>query len=152
MGAGGGGHVLDNGVHLLLGEITVLQPGSIRLINLGADLLYGQEVFSSNISRIFFETTRGDDLLHFLVRTRNDVHRDQFADPAGGGGAGIRRGLDRADIAADHHAHQARAYILLAGEHHVGGFHHGVGGFNGAHQTLRFNQAQGLHASSKFSV
>ena len=45
VGARRRGHALHNGVHLLLGVGAVLLPGSVRLLDLGADLLNGQEVF-----------------------------------------------------------------------------------------------------------
>ena len=79
------------------------------------------------------------------MRTGNDVDRDQFADTPGRGRTRVRRGFDRADIAANHDAHQPGADKFLAGQHHVGGLDHGVGGFDGADQTFCFNKAKGLH-------
>ena len=74
---------------------------------------------------------------------------DQFADPPGRGRTRVRSGLDRADIAAHHDADQPGADKLLAGQHHVGGFDHGVGSFDCSHQTLCLNQAKGIaHLSS----
>src|SRR6266550_7467941 len=35
----------------------------------------------------------GQNLFHMLMRTRNDVHGNELADAAGGGCAGVRRGL-----------------------------------------------------------
>jgi len=37
---------------------------------------------------------RGQDLLDLLVRTGDHVHRDELADPAGGGGSGVGGRLD----------------------------------------------------------
>ena len=79
------------------------------------------------------------------------MDRHQFADSPGSGGASIGRGFNRADIAADDDADQARADEFFAGKHHIGGFYHGVGRFDGGYQSFCFNQAQGLHASSSFS-
>ena len=45
IGARRRGHALDDGVHLLLGKGAVLQPGCVGLLDLGADLLDGEEVF-----------------------------------------------------------------------------------------------------------
>ena len=45
VGARRGGHALDNRVDLLLGVGAVLLPGGVRLLDFGADLLDGQEVF-----------------------------------------------------------------------------------------------------------
>ena len=44
----------------------------------------------------------GQDRLDLRVGPRNDVDRDQLTDSASGGGAGVRRGLHRADLAPDH--------------------------------------------------
>ena len=87
----------------------------------------------------------GKHLLDFFVRTGNHVDADQFAYAAGRGGARIGGGLDRAHVAAHGDADQPGADELLAGQHHVGGLHHGIGGFDRAHQTFCFNQAKGLH-------
>ena len=57
---------------------------------------------------LLLEPAGGKDLFDFLVGAGNDVDADQFADPAGGGGARIRGGFDRADIAAHDDADQAR--------------------------------------------
>ena len=46
------------------------------------------------------------------MRPGNDVNRDEFADSPGGGGAGIGRGLDRADIATDQHGDIAGADVF----------------------------------------
>ena len=40
---------------------------------------------------------------------------------------------------------------FLAGENYIGRLHHGVGSFDGADQTFRFNQAEGLHHLSSNS-
>jgi ribosomal protein L11 methyltransferase len=76
------------------------------------------------------------------------VHGYQFAHAPGGGGSGVGSRFDGADVAPNHDTHQAGAYVFFAGQHDVGGLDHSVGGFDGANQTFRFNQAQGLHLSS----
>ena len=55
-----------------------------------------------------------------FVRAGDDVDADQLAHAAGGGGARIGGGFDRADIAAHRDGDVARADKFLAGEHHVG--------------------------------
>ena len=65
-----------------------------------------------------------------LMRTRNYVHGNEFADAARGGCAGIRRGFYRAYVTAHHHRDVARADIFLADQDDVGGLDHGVGSFN----------------------
>src|SRR6187399_1577412 len=51
-------------------------------------------------------------VLEVGVRPRDDVHRDQLADAAGGGSAGIGRGLHGGHVAAHDGGHVARADLL----------------------------------------
>ena len=148
VGARGGGHRSTTRVHPLLGIFAVLQPGPVRFFNFGANLLDGQEVFVFQHARYFLRTPPGEGFLDFLVRAGDHVDGHQLADPPGRRRPCVRGGLDRADVAANRHADQARAHELLARQHHVGRLDHGVGGFDRAHQTLCFNQAEGLHFSS----
>src|SRR5437868_6760573 len=61
----------------------------------------GAELFGIGAAELFCaEAVSVEHLFKLAVRARDDVHADQFADAAGGGGAGIGRGFDRADIAA----------------------------------------------------
>src|SRR5262245_26845538 len=53
-------------------------------------------------------------ILEICVGTRNDVHRHELADAARRGGTGIRRSLDRCDVAADDCRHVAGADLLPA--------------------------------------
>lgn len=50
------------------------------------------------------------------------------ADASGCGGARVRGGLDRADVAADHDGDEPAADPGAADQGHVGGLDHGVGG------------------------
>ncbi len=59
-------------------------------------------------------------------------------------GAGIGGGFDSADVTADSDDDVAGADEFLAGKDDIGGLDHGVGGFNSAGQSLRFDQAKGL--------
>src|SRR4029077_7471881 len=70
------------------------------------------------------------------------MHADQFADPAGGRGAGVRRGLHGSDIAADDRGDQSRVDLLPADEYDVGGLHHRVGRFDHADQAARLDHAE----------
>ena len=49
-----------------------------------------------------------EDLVETVGRTSDDVNADELADAAGGGGAGVGRGLHRGDVAADDGGDQAR--------------------------------------------
>lgn len=50
--------------------------------------------------------------------------------------------LHRAHVAPHHDGHQAAAHLLLAHQLHVGGFHHGVGRLDGAHQSFCLHHTQ----------
>ena len=82
--------------------------------------------------------------LDFGVRTRDDVHRDQLADAAGGGGAGIGGGLDGADIAAGHDRDVPGPDVFLGDQLDVGGLHHRVGRFDGADEATGFDESEGV--------
>ena len=83
-----------------------------------------------------------ENLFEVVGRTRNDVHADELADAAGGGGAGIGRGLHRADVAAHDRRHEARVDFLPADEHDVGRLAHRVGGFDHADEAARLDHAE----------
>ena len=70
------------------------------------------------------------------------MHRDQLADAAGGRGAGVGGGLDRADVAADEHGDVAGADVFLADQDDVGGLDHGVGGLDRADEAAGFDHAE----------
>ena len=153
IGARGGPHPLDDGVDLLLGKATVFEPCGIGLLDLGADLLDREKVFVLDHHPLLLDTASGEDPFHLLMRPWDHVNADQLADAPGRGRTRVRGRLHRAHIAAHGDAHHARPGVLLALQHHVGGLAHGIGGLYGTHQTLRFNQAKGLHhySSSSFS-
>ena len=75
------------------------------------------------------------------MRPRNDVHRDELADAAGRGGAGVGGGLYRAHVAAHHHGDVAGADVFLADQDDVRGLDHGVGRFDRADEPLCFDHA-----------
>jgi len=49
----------DNRIHLLLGIAPVFEGGLIGLVDLGADLLNGQEIFIASMARYFFRPLVG---------------------------------------------------------------------------------------------
>ena len=77
----------------------------------------------------------------FLVRARDDLHGDHFADRGGGLGAGVDGGLHRGDVAAEERGHVAAADRLVAGHGDVGGLEGGIRGLEQRAETLRFNHA-----------
>ena len=87
-----------------------------------------------------------DDLLDFGVRTREHVDRDQLADPPRGGGARIRCGLYRADVAADDSGHEAVVDLLTADEEDLGCLDHPDGGLHQDHQHARIDNADRVAA------
>ena len=121
---GGRGHRVDDGVDLLLGELGELEPCLLRAPRERARFGDRGEIAidcegpsrSTNATASVSRPAYGlrQDPLDFGVRPRNDVHRHELADAARGGGAGVGRGLDRADVAADHHGDVAGADVLLA--------------------------------------
>src|SRR5262245_42983495 len=69
---------------------------------------------------------------------------DQFAVLAGGAGAGIDGGTNRADVAAYQRGDISAADLDLPGQGDVGRLAHGIGGRDGGDQALGFDQAQRL--------
>ena len=84
----------------------------------------------------------GQDSFDFCVRTGDDVDRDELADAARGRGAGVRRGLDGADVAAHEDGDVAGPDVFLGDEHDVCGFHHRVGGLDRPDQPARFHHSE----------
>src|ERR1017187_5292516 len=152
IGARGGSHAFDNRIDLFLRERAVLLPSCECLLDLGADLLDRDKVFVREHRTLLLQAAGGQDLLDLVVRAGDDVDADELTDAPGRGRTRVRGGFDRADIAADRDTDQAGADEFLAGQDHVGGLDHGIGGFDGAYQTFCFNQAKGLHFSSSVAM
>jgi len=70
------------------------------------------------------------------------VNRHELADSPRGRSAGVRRGLDRADVAAHHHRHVAGTDVFLADERHVRGLHHRIGGLDRTDEAARLDQTK----------
>src|SRR5262245_59235580 len=77
-----------------------------------------------------FLARQGQHDAQVLVRPRDDLHADDLADAAGGGGAGIDRCLDRGDVADHKGRHHTAADLAPVHQRHVGGLHHGIAGLN----------------------
>src|SRR5436309_10580332 len=80
--------------------------------------------------------------LDFGVRSWDDMDRHELADAARGCGAGVGRRLHRADIAPNEDGDIARADILFADQHDVGGLHHRVGCLDRPDEPLRLDHSQ----------
>ena len=92
----------------------------------------------------------GEHVLEVRVRARDDVHGDQLAHAARGGGAGVGGGLDRGHVAAHQRRDVAGADLLVADERDLGRLHHGVGGLDHGHQAPRLDHPQRFtHAASR---
>jgi len=71
------------------------------------------------------------------MRSRNDLHAEDFADLAGGGRTGVDGGFHRGDVARDHDGHIARADFVPSDQLHVGRLERGVSRLNQGHKPLR---------------
>jgi hypothetical protein len=86
------------------------------------------------------------------MRARNYVHADQLTDATGGGGSGVGRSFNGANVASDEHGHITRPYIFSPNQDNVSSFYHCVGRFNGSHESLGLDHAQRFHCHYKFSL
>jgi hypothetical protein len=78
----------------------------------------------------------------FGVRSRDDVHRYQLTNAAGGRCASVGRSLHGADVSTDEHCDIASTDVFLADEYDVGGFHHRISGLDRTDQAFRFDHSQ----------
>ncbi|EZH84696.1 hypothetical protein AT59_01765 [Aeromonas hydrophila AD9] len=76
------------------------------------------------------------------MRTGDDQRGHHFTDALCRLHAGIHRRFHRADIPLHHDGDQAGADVFIADQLHVGGFAHGIRGFNAGHQTFGFDKPQ----------
>ena len=79
------------------------------------------------------------DFFGFVEGTRNDVNADEFAHAAGRQRTRFGGGFHGADISADEDGDVAVQEIFFADENDIGGFHHGVGGFDRSDETACFD-------------
>src|SRR5258708_3618608 len=78
---------------------------------------------------------------HVRVRTGNDVDGDDFADAAGGFGAGIHRGANRGDVTLEGDGDQAAADLVLFDEGDIRGLECRVARLDGRDDALGFDQS-----------
>jgi hypothetical protein len=67
------------------------------------------------------------------------VSRNNFTQTGSGSATGFDSGLDSADIAADHDAHQTGTDLLGTDEHDIRRFDHSIRRFDSGNQTASFN-------------
>ena len=84
------------------------------------------------------------ETVQVVVRTRDHVDGDDFADRGGGGGAGFDGGFHRGDIAFHKDGDVARADFFPADEFHVGGLGHRVRRFELRDETFGFDHSDCL--------
>ena len=88
-----------------------------------------------------------------VMRARDYLHADDFADRAGGLRTGVGRGLDGGDI-ADHDGGAEGVADLLhgAGEADVGGLEHGVDAGDKGGETPSFKETDGFGGHNVFGL
>jgi hypothetical protein len=82
------------------------------------------------------------DAFDFGVGSRDDMHANQFANPARGSGAGISRGFHRTHVSTHKDGDVTRTYVFFAEQLHVCRFNHGVSGFDGANKTFSLDHSE----------
>src|ERR1035437_9788829 len=77
----------------------------------------------------------------FLMRARDDMRTDEFADFGGRFGPGVHGGFDAADVALSDDGDESAADGDGFDQRDVGGLDHGVAGFHAADVALGFNHS-----------
>src|SRR5262249_61753257 len=106
------------------GDPAQLEPRLLRLASEGARFRNRREIAVALRSGLWFRhelRAFRKDAFDLGVWPRDHVNRYELADATRGGGAGVRRGLYRANVAAHHHGHVTGADVFLADERHVRG-------------------------------
>jgi hypothetical protein len=80
-------------------------------------------------------------LRHIVMRARDDVYADDFADPAGGFCAGIDGGANGGDITLESDGDQAAADLVLFDKSDIRRFEGGIARFDSGHDALGLNQS-----------
>ncbi len=100
------------------------------------------QVGDEDLQRCAASDERPDDR---RVGPRDDVGGAQLADPAGRLGTGLDRGADAADVAPDHHAHDAAVELdHRAGQLDARRLEHRIHRMDQPDQAQRLDQAQGI--------
>jgi hypothetical protein len=86
----------------------------------------------------------GERFDHALGRTRDDVRGNQFADRLRGRGAGVDRGANASDVAANNGRNETAADLNAFDHFNVGGFRHRVGRVDEGENAFRFNQSNSV--------
>ena len=94
-------------------------------------------VYKNGVPNLF---QNGQQLLHVTVRTGNHVSRNNFAPTSSGSATGLDGGLNSADIAADHDAHQSGTDLLGTIQNNVRRLDHSTGSLDSGYQTTGFYQ------------
>jgi hypothetical protein len=79
-----------------------------------------------------------------LMRPRNHLHADHLADLGRSGGAGIRGGFHRGDIAPEKSGHVSAADFFPSGKRDIRRFERGVTRFEQSAQAFAFNHSDCL--------
>ena len=80
--------------------------------------------------------------VHIIMRLRDDMRGNNFADLASGGCACIDRTPNGCDITTDDGGNQAGVNFFPADESNIRRLNHGVGRFNHRHQASAFNHSK----------
>ena len=89
------------------------------------------------------------ELDEIVVRTRDHMDGDNFAERAGGSGAGFNSGFHGGDIATHEDADVARADFFPADQFDVGCFEHRVGCFKLSDEAFGFDGSECLSCHNK---
>jgi len=81
----------------------------------------------------------------FVVGTGNHVNGYQLANASSCRGTRFGGGLYGADVASNQHGDIAIEEVFAADQDNIRGLHHRVGSLDCAHQTKRFDHAEGFH-------
>jgi hypothetical protein len=84
----------------------------------------------------------GQYALDLVVRARDDVNADQFADPSSRRGTGVRSRFHRADIAADKDRDVPGSDVFLTHKLHVRGLDHRIGRLHGTDKTFGLDHSE----------
>ena len=99
--------------------------------------------FVSSVSFVLNHlATFGEDAFHLGMRPRDDVDRDELANPASGGGARVGGRLDSADVATHQDGDVTGPDVFLGNQHDVCRLHHRVCCLDRSDQSTRFNHPE----------
>ena len=99
---------------------------------------------SVNLRRLFLGRRRHglENFRQVVVRSRDHLNADHFADTTGRCGTGVGRRFDSRDVAADEYADHSAADLVPTQELDVGRFHHCVGRFDQGNKPFGLDHAE----------